>query len=58
MAYSVWLWLETRYRVRIPAGLDVCYRLLYCAYTVLRTVRRHEVCSAVYGTVHYTETLC
>ena len=28
-----------------------------CAYTVLRTVQRHGVYSAAYGTVHYKEPL-
>ena len=28
-----------------------------CAYTVLQTVQRSGVCSAVYGTVHYKESL-
>ena len=47
MAYSVLLWLETeRYRVRISAGWDFCHR--GCAYTVLQTVQRSGVCSAVY----------
>ena len=32
-----------------PAGSDVCRG--GCAYTVLQTVQRHGVCSAVYGTV-------
>ena len=28
-----------------------------CAYTVLQTVQRPRVCSAVYGGVHYKEPL-
>ena len=46
--------LETqRYSVRIPDGSDVCHR--GCAYrpTVLQTVQRLEVCSAVCGTVYF-----
>ena len=42
-------------QARIPVGPDNFYR--GCAYTVLQTVQRHEVCSAVYGTVHYKELL-
>ena len=38
-------------KLSIPAGSDVYHR--GCAYTVLQTVRRAGVCSAVYGTVHY-----
>ena len=38
-----------------PAGLDVCHRC--CAYPVLQAVQRHGVCSAVYDTAHYKETL-
>ena len=36
-------------------GSDVCHR--GCAHTVLLTVQRAEVYSAVYGTVHYKEPL-
>ena len=47
MAHSIRLWLETQsYWVRIPVELDVCHR--GCAYTVLQTVQRAGVCSAVY----------
>ena len=46
--------LETqRYWVQIPAGSNVCHRSF--AYTVLQTVQRPGVCSAVYGTKHYYE---
>ena len=41
------------YQVRIPVGTDICHR--GSAYTVLRTVQRHGVYSASYGTVHYKE---
>ena len=34
---------------------DVSYR--DCGYTVLKTTQINEVCSAVYGTVHYKEAL-
>ena len=52
MAHSVRLWLETRrYWARIPVGSDGCYR--GCAYTVLRTVQKTGVCSALYGAVYY-----
>ena len=34
-----------------PGRWDVRHRV--CAYTVLQTVRRPGVCSAVYGTMHY-----
>ena len=44
-----------RYQVRIPGGPDICLR--GCAYTVLQTVQRNGVYSAVYGTVHYKEPL-
>ena len=46
---------NSRYRVRIPTGSDVCHR--GCAYTVLQTVQMPVVCSAVYDTVHYKEPL-
>ena len=39
-----------RYQVRILVGPDIYHR--GCAYTVLQTVQRHGVYSAVYGTVH------
>ena len=38
-----------------PGRADISHR--GCAYTVLQTVQRHGVCSAVYGTVHYKEPL-
>ena len=41
--------------VRIPAGSDICQR--GCAYTVLQTVQRPGVYSAVYNTVRYKEPL-
>ena len=47
--------LSQRYWVRFPAGSDVC--LWGCAYTVLQTVQRPGLCSAVNGTVHYKEPL-
>ena len=40
---------------RILGGPDICHR--GCAYTVLRTIQRHGVCSAVNGTVHYKDPL-
>ena len=57
---NIWLWLlpETQrlaFWVRIPTVSDVCHR--GCAYTVLKTVQRPEVCSAVCGTVHCKEPL-
>ena len=56
MAYSDRLWLKTqRYLVRIPAGSDVCHR--GCAYTVLQTVQRLGVYSAVYDTTYNKEPL-
>ena len=56
MAHSVRLWLETRELLGSnPGGSDVCYR--GCAYTVLQTVQMSGVCSDVYGTVHYKESL-
>ena len=55
-AHSIRLWLKTqRYWARIPAGSDIYH--WGCAYTVLQTVPRYGVCSAVYGTVHYKEPL-
>ena len=57
-AHSIRLWLETqRYWVRIPVGSDVCHQSCVSIYTVLQTVRKPGVCSAVYGTVHYEEPL-
>ena len=54
MAHSYRLGLVTwRYQVRISVGPDICHR--GCAYTVLQTVQRHGVYSAVYGTAHYKE---
>ena len=44
-----------RYWVRIPVSSNVCHRS--CAYTVLQTVQRPGMCSAVYGSVHYKEPL-
>ena len=38
-----------RYQVRIPVGPDICHP--GCANTVLKTVQRHGVYSAVDGTV-------
>ena len=56
LSHSVRLCHETqRYCFRIPAGSNVCHR--GCAYTVLLTVQRNGVCSAVYGAVHYKEPL-
>ena len=55
MAPSIRLWLETqKYRVRIPAGSDICHR--GCAYTVHTNVQMPEVYSVVYGTVPYKES--
>ena len=58
MAHSVRLWPKTqRYWVRILAGSH-CHRgcvyrptVLQTTTTVLQTVKRHVVCSTVYGTV-------
>ena len=56
MVHSFRLWVENqRYWVRIPVGSDICHRA--CAYTVLQTVQKPGVCSAVYGSVYYKETL-
>ena len=56
MAHSYRLGLVTfSYQIRIPVGLDICHR--GCGCTVLQTVQRHGVYSAVYGTVHYEKTL-
>ena len=56
MAHSYHLGLVTwRYQVRIPVGPDIYH--LGCSYTVLQTVQRHGVYSAVYGSVHYKEPL-
>ena len=55
MVHSVRVWLETGYWVRIPAGSDICD--WGCAYTMIQTVQRPGVCSAVYDTVHYKEPL-
>ena len=56
MAHSCQLGFATwGYQVQIPVGTDICHR--GCAYTVLQTVQRHGVYSAVYGTVHYKEPL-
>ena len=52
MAHSIRLWPETR---RDGIGLDVCHR--GCGYTVLQTVWRPGVWCAVYGTVHYKQSL-
>ena len=59
MAHSYRLGLVTwRYPVRIPVGPDICHRgfavVVQCC-TVLQTVQRHKVCSAVYDDVHYKE---
>ena len=43
------------YQVQIPVGPNICH--CGCAYTVLQTVQRFGVYSAVYGTVHYKETV-
>ena len=54
MAHSYRLGLVTwryQYQVRIPVGPIIYHR--GCAYTVLQTVQRHGVYSAVNGTVHY-----
>ena len=40
-----------RYWVRFPTESGICH--LSCAYTVLQTLQRPGMCSAVYGTVHY-----
>ena len=42
-----------RYQAGILVGPGICDR--GCAYTVLQTVQRHGVHSAVNGTVHYKE---
>ena len=56
LAHSYRLGLVTwRYQVRFLFGPDICHR--GCAYTVLQTVQKNEVYSAVYGTLHYQETL-
>ena len=56
MDHSYRLWLLTwMYQARIPVGSDISHR--GCAYTVLQTVQRHGVYSAVYDTVHYKESL-
>ena len=56
MAHSYRLGLVTwGYQVRMPVGTDNC--LCGCAYTVLQTVQRYGVYSAVYGTLHYKEPL-
>ena len=44
-----------RYWARIPAGTNV-YNW-GCSYTVLQTIQRPGVCSALYGTMHYGEPL-
>ena len=38
-----------------PAASDICHR--DCEFTVLQTIQRLEVCTVVYGTVHYKEPL-
>ena len=54
MAHSYRLGLVAwRYQIRISVGPDICHR--GCIYTVLQTVQRPGVYSAVYGTVHYKE---
>ena len=56
MAHSYRLGLVAwRYQIRISVGPDICHR--GCIYTVLQTVQRPGVYSAVYGTVHYKEPL-
>ena len=56
MAHSYRLGLVTwRYQARIPVGSDICHR--GCAYTVLKNVKRREVYSAAYGTVHNKDPL-
>ena len=45
MAHSYRLGLVTFYQVRIPVGSDICHR--GCAYTVLQTVQRYGVYSAM-----------
>ena len=54
MAHSIRLWLKTQELLGSNPG-RVCYR--GCAYTVLQTVQMSGVCSDVYGTVHYKESL-
>ena len=52
MAHSYRLGLVTwRYQVRIPVAPDICH--CGCAYTMLQTVQRREV----YSAVHYIEPL-
>ena len=46
---------KQRYWVRILVRWDVRHRSV--AYTVLQTVQRSKVCSAVCGTVNYKEPL-
>ena len=41
--------------VQIPTGSDVCH--WGCVFTVIQTVQRPGVYSAVYGTVHNKEPL-
>ena len=56
MAHSYRLGLVTgRYQARIPVGPDICHR--GCTYTVFQTVQKPGEYSAVYGTVHYKESL-
>ena len=56
MAHSYRLELATwGYQVQIPVGTDICHTEV--VHTVLQTVQRHGVYSAVYGTVHYKEPL-
>ena len=56
MAQSYRLQLVTwNSQLRILVGPDICHR--GCAYTVLQTVLRPGVYSAVYGAVHYKEPL-
>ena len=56
MAHSYRLGLITwMHQVRIPVGPDICHR--GCAYTVLQTLKRLSVYSAVYGDVHHNEPL-
>ena len=41
--------------VNIEATSNICNRR--CAYIVLQSFQRYEVCSVVFGTVHYEEPL-
>ena len=57
MAHSIRLWFETQGLLGSNPGRVGCLLSRLCIYTVLQTVQMSGVCSDIYGTVHYKESL-